>query len=132
MSVSALMNRKTLVMSFRKLFVGAAAVMAVGVAGAALAQTNAQKALIDAAKAQGVVGEQADGFLGFRTPSSDAALTEAVSVTNGARRQLYGQTASSTGTTADVAGARMFESQLMPRITSGQWYRNASGQWVQR
>jgi len=26
----------------------------------------------------------------------------------------------------------MFEGQLMPRISSGQWYRNAQGQWVQR
>lgn len=132
MPVSALMNRKTFAMTFRKLFVVFAAMLAVGVAGAALAQTNAQKALIDAAKAQGVVGEQADGYLGFRTPASDAALTEAVTVTNSARRQAYAQSASSAGTTADVAGARMFESQLMPRITSGQWYRNASGQWVQR
>ena len=22
--------------------------------------------------------------------------------------------------------------QVLPRISSGQWYRNASGQWVQR
>ena len=36
------------------------------------------------------------------------------------------------GTTADVAGARMFESQLLPRMTTGQWYRNAEGQWVRR
>ena len=28
--------------------------------------------------------------------------------------------------------ARMFEAQLLPRISSGQWYRNAQGQWVQR
>ena len=27
---------------------------------------------------------------------------------------------------------RMFESQLLPRISSGQWYKNAAGQWVQR
>jgi len=31
-----------------------------------------------------------------------------------------------------VAGARMFQSQLLPRIPAGQWYRNAQGQWVQR
>ena len=102
-------------MQLRKLFVIGAAVAALGVAaGAAFAQTASQKALIDAAKGQGVVGEQADGFLGFRTPSSDAELT------------------AEAGTSADVAGARMFEGQLLPRISSGQWYRNAQGQWVQR
>lgn len=120
-------------MSFRKIFVVAAAVAALGVAaGAAFAQTAAQKSMIDAAKAQGTVGEQADGFLAFRLPPSDAALTEAVQVTNAARREAYARSAQAAGTTADIAGARMFEGQLLPRISTGQWYRNAQGQWVQR
>ena len=125
--------RKLTQMSFRKIFVVAAAVAALGVAaGAAFAQTAAQKSMIDAAKAQGTVGEQADGYLGFRVPASDAALTEAVQVTNAARRQAYARSAQAAGTTADIAGARMFEGQLLPRISTGQWYRNAQGQWVQR
>lgn len=125
--------RKLTQMSFRKLFVVTAAIAALGVAaGAAFAQTSQQKALIDAAKAQGTVGEQADGYLGFRTPSSDAALTQAVQVTNAARRDAYAASAQAAGTTPAVAGTRMFEGQLLPRISSGQWYRNAQGQWVQR
>ena len=120
-------------MTFRKLFVIGAARAALGVAaGAAMAQTPAQKALIDAAKGRGVVGEQADGFLGFRTSSSEPALQTAVTLTNAARRQAYADRAAQAGTTPDVAGARMFESQLLPRIATGQWYRNAQGQWVQR
>ncbi len=120
-------------MSFRKFFVVAAAVAALGVAaGAAFAQTSAQKSMIDAAKVQGAVGEQADGYLGFRVPASDPALTQAVQATNAARREAYARSAQAAGTTADVAGARMFEGQLLPRISSGQWYRNAQGQWVQR
>jgi uncharacterized protein YdbL (DUF1318 family) len=125
--------RKLIPMSFRKLFVVTAAVAALGVAaGAAFAQTAAQKSMIDAAKAQGTVGEQADGYLGFRVQSSDAALREAVQVTNAARREAYARSAEAAGTTADVAGARMFEGQLLPRISTGQWYQNAQGQWVQR
>jgi len=124
---------KTRPMSLRKIFVLGAAVVAMTVAGsAALAQTSAQKAMIDAAKAQGVVGEQADGYLGFRASPSDPALQAAVAATNAGRRGAYEASARQVGTTTDVAGARMFESQLMPRITSGQWYRNAAGQWVQR
>lgn len=119
-------------MTFRKTFVIAASILALGVAGAAIAQTGAQKALIDQAKSQGVVGEQADGYVGFRTASSDPALRAAVDATNAGRRQAYARSASEAGTTADVAGARMFEGQLLPRISSGQWYRNAQGQWVQR
>jgi uncharacterized protein len=125
--------RKLIPMSFRKLFVVTAAVAALGVAaGAAFAQTAGQKAMIDAAKVQGIVGEQADGYLGFRVSTSNAPLTEAVQVTNTARREAYARSAQAAGTTTDVAAARMFEGQLLPRISSGQWYRNAQGQWVQR
>ncbi|WP_453977003.1 DUF1318 domain-containing protein [Brevundimonas sp. Marseille-Q4549] len=119
-------------MTLRKLFVVGAAIAALGVAGAAVAQTSAQKALIDQAKAAGTVGEQADGYLGFRNSTSDSALRAAVDATNAGRRAAYARSAADAGTTADVAGARMFESQLLPRISSGQWYRNAQGQWVQR
>jgi uncharacterized protein YdbL (DUF1318 family) len=124
--------RKLTRMSFRKSFVVTAAIVALGVAaGAAFAQTSEQKALIDAAKSRGVVGEQADGFLGFRVPSADAPLTAAVTVTNEGRREVYAR-AAATGTTLEVAGARMFQTQLFQNIRTGQWYRNAQGQWVQR
>jgi len=116
-------------MSLRKLFVVTAAVVALGVAsGSVLAQTEGQRTLILAAKSQGVVGEQADGYLGFRTSPSDPGLQRAVSETNTARREVYAATAREVDTTTEVASARMFESQLLP----GQWYRNAAGQWVQR
>lgn len=122
-------------MSFRKVFVMIAAVAALGVAaGAAFAQTSQQKAMIDSAKAAGIVGEQADGYVGFRVPSSDSALTAAVQATNAGRRSAYASSAAAAGggATAADAGARMFETQLLPRISTGQWYRNAQGQWVQR
>jgi uncharacterized protein YdbL (DUF1318 family) len=126
--------RKSLpMMSFRKLFVITAAVAALGVAaGAAFAQTSQQKAMIDAAKAQGTVGEQSDGYLGFRQASSDPALTQAVTVTNNGRREAYARSGQAAGTTTDVAAARAFETIVLPRISSGQWYRNAHGQWVRR
>lgn len=124
-------------MTSRKLFAAAFAVLALGAAAAAVptlaaAQTSAQKALIDAAKADGVVGEQADGLLGFRTPSSDAGLQAAVSTTNSARRAAYASSASDAGTSAEVAGVRMFETLVQPRIPAGQWYRNAAGAWVRK
>ena len=127
--------RKLSQMSFRKFFVAAAAIAAIGIAaGAAVAQTSAQKSMIDAAKVQGTVGEQADGYLGVRVPSADAPLTEAVQVTNTARREAYARSAQAAGdgATTEAAAARMFQTQLLPRISTGQWYRNAEGQWVQR
>ena len=127
------MRKPLPMMSFRKLFVITAAVAALGVAaGAAFAQTSQQKAMIDAAKAQGTVGEQSDGYLGFRQASTDPALTQAVTVTNNARREAYARSGQAAGTTVDVAAARAFVTIVLPRISSGEWYRNAQGQWVQR
>lgn len=118
-------------MAYRKLFIAVAAAAALGVAGGVMAQTAGQKALVDAAKAQGKVGEQADGYLGVRT-TVESDTRAAVDAVNNGRRQAYAASAAQAGTTADVAGARMFETQLLPRISSGQWYRNAQGQWVQK
>jgi uncharacterized protein YdbL (DUF1318 family) len=123
-------------MIFRKLFVVGAAILALGVAaGAAYAQTSDQKAMIDAAKAQGSVGEQADGYIGIREPGSiSPELRAAITATNNARREAYAARAAEAGegATAEAAGARMFERLLFPRISSGQWYRNSAGQWQQR
>ena len=120
-------------MNFRRTFVIGATLAALAVAAAPVfAQTAEQKARIDQAKAEGVVGEQADGYLGFRVQSSDGELRQAVSVTNEARQRAYERSAAQAGTTAAVAGARMFELNLLPRISTGEWYRNAQGQWVQR
>jgi len=110
----------------------AVAAVAAVAAAPVMAQSAAEKARIDAAKAVGVVGEQADGFLGFRLSSDDAPLREAVRSTNAARAQVYARSAEAAGTTAAVAGARMFEINLLPRIPTGEWYRDAQGQWVQR
>lgn len=118
-------------MAYRKLFIAVAAIAALGTAGGVMAQTSGQKALVDAAKAEGKVGEQADGYLGVRT-SVEADTRQAVDAVNGGRRQAYARSAADAGTTAEVAGTRMFETQLLPRISSGQWYRNAQGQWVQK
>jgi uncharacterized protein YdbL (DUF1318 family) len=52
----------------------------------ASAQSAATKAMVDAGKARGIIGEQGDGFLGFVTPSTDPALAAAVAEINqGAR-----------------------------------------------
>jgi len=93
-------------MSFRRFIAVGAVAAAVSMAGAALAQTSAQKAMIDQAKAAGVVGEQADGYLGFRSGTSDSDLQEAVRVTNEARRR------------ADAAALRSFED--FQRSSKGQ------------
>ncbi|HEX8469561.1 MAG TPA: DUF1318 domain-containing protein, partial [Brevundimonas sp.] len=83
-------------MTFRKYLVLGAAVAMIGVAATgALAQTSAQKSMIDAAKAQGVVGEQADGYLGVVGSVSGSVRAQVDSI-NIQRRAYY----------TDLAGRR--------------------------
>src|SRR4051812_46437751 len=101
-------------------FIGtAAAVMAALVLpAAAVAQSASAKAAVDSAKAAGVVGEQADGFLGFVTQAADPAVKQAVAEINAGRAQLYREAGTRAGTTADAAGAAAYESVVKARIKS--------------
>lgn len=100
------------------------------IAAGAIAQTPAQKSVVEAAKTSGVVGEQGDGFLGI-VSGGDADLQAAVAEINARRADLYRDTAGKTGVTADAAGqatARM----LYDRIPSGQWFKPLGGDWTQK
>lgn len=111
------------------------AMMAVGMAAAtvpALAQdAAAAKALVDAAKARGEVGEQADGFLGFVRPSTDTALRGAVAEINAGRAEVYREAAAKTGVTSVAAGQATAQ-QLFARIPAGQFYKPLDGDWTRK
>jgi uncharacterized protein YdbL (DUF1318 family) len=96
--------------------------------GASLAQ---DKSVVDAAKAQGIVGEQGDGFLGFVKGSADPATTEAVNEINSARSETYRQTAAKTGVTPEAAGQAV-AIQLQGRMPAGQYFKPLGGSWVQK
>jgi hypothetical protein len=106
-------------------------VLAALAAPAAYADVASSKALVDAAKAQGAVGEQSDGYLGFVKPSSDAALKAAVAEINAGRAQLYRQAAAQNNVGEDAAGASSFE-QRFASIPSGQYYRKPDGTWTRK
>ncbi|MFN3228568.1 MAG: YdbL family protein [Asticcacaulis sp.] len=98
----------------------------------ALAQATTAKARVDAAKAEGLVGEQADGFLGFVQPSKDAALLSAVTEINAGRAQLYREAAARTGADPAAAGEAAFRTTVFERIKAGEYYRNSEGRWVRK
>ena len=104
-----------------------AAAPSVALAQASLAD---QKAIVDAAKAQGVAGEQADGYLGIRT-GGDAALQAAVAAINSGRAAAYREAAAKAGVTVDAA-AGAAAAQLIARVPPGQYYRTQSGDWVRK
>jgi uncharacterized protein YdbL (DUF1318 family) len=105
---------------------------AVVVAAPAYADIAASKALVDAAKAKGVVGEQNNGFLGFVTSSSDAGLKAAVDEINAGRRDVYAQAAAKNSVSADAAGISAFTNVILPKLAAGSYYQDGSGTWVKK
>ena len=95
----------------------------------ALAQSSSSKALVDAAKADGKVGEQADGYLGFVTAQDDPELTAAVAEINTARARLYEETARRHGVTPEVAGVAAAKALFETKLRPGDYYRDATGVW---
>jgi uncharacterized protein YdbL (DUF1318 family) len=115
----------------RKTLFAIAAGLSLIAAGAALSQTPAQKASVDAAKTQGVVGEMGDGYIGFVTTTADASLKASVTAINTGRAAVYAETAAKTGVTAEAAGQATAR-QLYDRIPAGQWYKPLGGSWTRK
>jgi uncharacterized protein YdbL (DUF1318 family) len=86
--------------------------------------------VVDAAKAAGIVGEQADGYLGF-VGNADAATTAAVNEINAGRASVYAQTAAKSGTTRDAAG-QATGAQLIAKAPPGQFIKPLGGGWARK
>jgi uncharacterized protein YdbL (DUF1318 family) len=96
----------------------------------AFADLASDKAAVEAAKAAGTVGEQADGYLGI-VSSADATTTAAVNDINAGRRAVYSQTAAKSGVTPDAAG-QATGAQLIARTPSGQYIKPLGGAWAKK
>jgi len=118
-----MMHRRTFILSV----VGAAVL-----ASAAQADVAQSKALVDAAKAAGTVGEQADGFLGFVKPAGDAALKAAVDEINAGRAQLYREAAARNNVTPAAAGGSAFQTVITSKLRPGDYYRPEGGAWTRK
>jgi uncharacterized protein YdbL (DUF1318 family) len=97
----------------------------------ALADTASAKAIVDAAKAQGVVGEQGDGFLGLVTGSADSTIAAAIAEINSGRAAVYRDAAAKSGVTPAAAGQAAAK-QIFDRIPSGQYYKPIGGTWTRK
>ena len=108
--------------------VAASAVMAVP----ASAEVAASKALVDAAKKSGIVGEQNNGYLGFVTPSSDGALKKAVDEINSGRHDVFAQAAAKNGVSIEAAGISAYANVILPKLNPGDFYQDAAGVWKKK
>lgn len=102
-------------------------------AGAALAPlaASAASAIVEQAKNECVVGEQADGYLGF-VPGAEvsSALRREVRDINQQRKAFYADLAKKNGVTIEVTAALTAE-KLLNQASPGQCIRDADGDWVE-
>jgi uncharacterized protein YdbL (DUF1318 family) len=112
--------------------IGAAVMATLALGPAAIAQSASAKATVDAAKAAGIVGEQADGFLGFVTGAADPAVKAAVAEINAGRAQVYREAAAKAGTTPEAAGGSAFTTIVRARLKPGEYYKPAGGGWTKK
>ena len=121
-------------MSFFKLMAPVAAVVgSLTLAGAALADPASAKAAVDSAKAAGVVGEQADGFLGFvNAGAASGDVKAAVAEINAGRAQLYRGVAAKNGVTPEAAGAATYQTVVQLKLAPGEYYQTPDGAWVRK
>jgi uncharacterized protein len=119
-------------MSARNLFLAGAGVLIALAAAPPAVYAMDSKAAVDQAKAAGIVGEMADGFLGFVKPSADTALKAAVDDINQGRAALYRQAAQKNGVSVEAAGASAFNTVVQIKLKPGEYYKPAGGGWVRK
>ena len=95
---------------------------------AAFAQDNA----ILSARAAGVIGEQADGYMGVRTgQTASADLRARVEQINIRRRAEYTARAERNGATPNEMAASIVCVLFGERLRAGEYYRDEANQWRQ-
>ena len=103
-----------------------AAILVIGIAGAAYAQASGS--LVSAALSEGTVGEQADGYLGLRGQASGALRAE-VDAINIKRRAAYTSLAAQRGVTVKDVAATVGCETLASRVAAGRAYQLPDGVW---
>lgn len=89
--------------------------------------------VIAQARAGGVIGEQADGYLGIVSGATVSAdLRGRVDQINIQRRALYTRRAAERNVSVNEMAAAVACEVFDRRIAAGEHYRNEAGQWRQR
>ena len=95
----------------------------------ALAAGSAHALELEQARAQGLIGEQSDGYIGAVTPSAE--VDALVADVNTRRRAAYGDIAAKNGTSSDTVAAVTAE-RLIARLPKGAFVQGAGGAWVRK
>lgn len=109
--------------------VSVAAAAALGLTAAA---ADAASPMIEQAKAQCVVGEQADGYLGLVDPmTASEDVKREVRAVNQQRKAAFAKLAADNGVTIEDAG-RLTGKQLVEGAESGECVQLPDGSWARQ
>jgi uncharacterized protein len=95
------------------------------------ATTAALALSLDEAKAQGLVGERPNGYVGVVSGGNNAQAAALANRINAKRRAAYQSVADSNGTTLRSVEA-LAGRKLIGRLQSGQWFMDQGGKWRRR
>jgi len=112
-------------LSLKNLALAGAALLAVGAADIAYAQSAGT---VSTALSSGAVGEQADGYLGFRSTPSGTLRGE-VDAINIKRREAYTNLATQRGVTVRDVAVTVGCETLQKRVATGRSYLLPDGVW---
>lgn len=115
----------------KRFFLGAAAIGILACASLTPMSVAAASAIVEQAKNECVVGEQADGYLGFVPGAAvSSALSREVRDINQQRKTAYARLARQNGVSIEVTAALTAE-KLIGQARSGQCVRDQNGAWIE-
>lgn len=112
-------------MSSRRRLLAIPLVVALSWPGAAQALT------LEAAKAENLVGERPDGYVGIVVADPPSEVRELVAQVNARRRAAYEEIAKKNGVPVEAVAA-LAGQRLIDRTPVGQYVMDAQGRWVQK
>lgn len=87
---------------------------------------------LDSAKAQGLVGERLNGYVGIVTASPAPDVSQMVDEINRRRRGSYQEIANKTPGATLASVEKLAGEKLIRRTPSGQYVESAAGKWVKK
>ncbi len=85
--------------------------------------------VIKALKAEGIVGENNEGYLQF--VGTNKAKADVVAAENKDRQTVYAAIAKQQGTTAELVGKRR-ALQIAKKAAGGEWVQDTAGNWIKK
>jgi uncharacterized protein len=93
------------------------------------ARMIARRPVLKERKAQGIIGENNQGYLEYR--GSKRPQEDVVQAENQDRRAVYSAIAKQQGAAAELVGKQR-ALQIAEKADSGEWLQDATGKWYQK